>query len=318
MTEFRRTVLAACAAAIAAVACRERAAPGAAAKRASDWNVSPKPTAESPPPPFRYPAPVKGHFREINVGEFDLVDGVAYPGRGGTGTVVYVTSKPIASPVVAGSPCPMTQARFLTELRDAGWSEVTLDARGRSNYFAAGRAFGGSTREQEVGGHYWSSQLSTKDGRAVGSVGHRQRGEFRFDLSLSSPRVNEVSEGERSQGRRSDETAPPPAEEAVTAAYRGVREAALRKDLKALLTAQGFGEKQVAAIRGLAGIDADLAVYADRFLTPGDAGDFTARPGTAYVRSEGTNSKGKKFANYYHFAPCGSALVLVRIAENPQ
>jgi hypothetical protein len=30
------------------------------------------------------------------------------------------------------------------------------------------------------------------------------------------------------------------------------------------------------------------------------------------------NSKGKKFANFYHFDSCGGKLVLVGIAENPQ
>ncbi len=51
---------------------------------------------------------------------------------------------------------------------------------------------------------------------------------------------------------------------------------------------------------------------------PGAAGEVTVRPGTGYVRTEGANSKGKKFANFYHFAPCGDHLVLVSIAENPQ
>ena len=36
------------------------------------------------------------------------------------------------------------------------------------------------------------------------------------------------------------------------------------------------------------------------------------------MRSEDVNSRGKKFANYYHFAPCGTQPVLVSIAENPQ
>jgi hypothetical protein len=31
---------------------------------------------------------VKGHHKEINIGEFDLVDGIAYPATGGAGTVV--------------------------------------------------------------------------------------------------------------------------------------------------------------------------------------------------------------------------------------
>lgn len=80
----------------------------------------------------------------------------------------------------------------------------------------------------------------------------------------------------------------------------------------------GFDAKQIAAIRRLEGIDADFMVYADRFLVPGTADEVTVRPGTGYVRAEGSNSKGQKFANFYHFAPCGAHLVLVSIAENPQ
>jgi hypothetical protein len=135
--------MAACAAVIATLGCREKAAaPAPAGETASsDWNAPAKPTPESAPPPFKYPAPVKGHFQEKNTGEFDLVDGIACPAPGGAGTVVYVTSKSIASPVLATSPCPMMEARSLTQLRAAGWSEVRLDSKGRSDYFAAGKAF---------------------------------------------------------------------------------------------------------------------------------------------------------------------------------
>jgi len=103
----------------------------------------------------------------------------------------------------------------------------------------------------------------------------------------------------------------------VTAAYHALHDAVMKKDLKALLSAQGFAKAQVNAIRGLEDIDADFAVYADRFLN-GTPGEFTAKAGTAYLRVEGTNSKGRKFANYYHFAPCGERFVLAMIAENPQ
>jgi hypothetical protein len=173
-------------------------------------------------------------------------------------------------------------------------------------------------RETEVGGHYWSSQVSLKNGRAVGSVGHQNRGEYRFDLPVAAPKIYEASEADWGESRRGDPSAPSLAEDAVMTAYKALDDAARRKDLKAFLAAQGFDAKQVEAIRGLEGIAPDFAIYADRFLEPGTAGEFTSRPGTAYVRSEGTNSKGKKFANYYHFAPCGESLVLIRIAENPQ
>jgi hypothetical protein len=289
----------------------EKAGPPAAAAQ--------KAAPEKPVPPYAYPAPVKGHYREVNVGSFDLVDGIAYTASNGAGTVVYVTDKPIASPVLADSPCPMTQARAVSILRSADYAEVTLDAAGRSKYFAAGKMFGGSSREDEVGGHYWTSSLKSGDaGRAAGGVQHKSHGGFTFDLPLLHPQVREVSEGDRAKGRRSDESAPKPTEQALKAAYQSVRDGVVKKDLKSVLAALGFSEKQSAAIRGLDGIDTDFAVYSDRFLEPGTVSDFTAKPGTGYVRSEGVNSKGKKFANYYWFAPCGDRLVLIQIAENPQ
>src|SRR5262249_6223256 len=253
---------------------------------------------EKTPPPYTYAAPVKGHYREVNIGSFDLVDGIAYPASNGAGTVIYVVDKQIASPVVADFPCPMTQARSLSVLRNADYVEVTLDAAGRSKYFAAGKMFGGSSREEEVGGHYWSSKLkSSETGRASGSVQHKSHGEFEFDLPILRPQVREVSEGDRAKGRRSDESAPKPTEQALAEAYKSVGQAALKKDLKSVLAALGFNEQQSMAIRGLEGIDANLSVYSDRFLEPGTASDFMAKPGTGYVRSEGVNSKGKKFAN---------------------
>jgi hypothetical protein len=273
------------------------------------------PKVEEKPQPYSYPAPVKGHFKETNIGSFDVVDGIAY--RSGAGTVVFVTSKPIASPMLAGSPCPMTAARSLVALRDASYLEVNLDAAGRSKYFVAGNAFGGSSREEAPGSRSWSSKLKAGSGHAAGSVQHRHGG-FEFDLAVLTPIAAEVSQGDWVQGKRSNESLSRPAEQAVTAAYRAAHDAALKKDWKALVAAIGFDQRQADAIRGLEGIDADLALYADRFLQPGEPGEFTAQAGKAYVRAEGTNSKGKKFANFYHVAPCGDRLVLVSIAENPQ
>ena len=265
--------------------------------------------------PYTYTAPVRGHFKEINVGSFDLVDGIAY--KNGPGIGVFVTSKSIASPALVGSPCPMTAARSLVALRDASYLEVTLDAAGRSKYFVSGRGFGGSSREEASGSRGWSSKLIAASGRAGGSVRHRYGG-FQFDLPVWTPAVAEVSQSDWSEGKRSNPSLPRPAEQAVTAAYRAAHDAALRKDAKALLAAMGFDEKQSAAIRGLAGIDDDIAVYSDRFLTPGTPEEFTAQAGRAYVKGDGINSKGKKFANFYHFTPCGDRLLLVSIAENPQ
>jgi hypothetical protein len=273
---------------------------------------------EEKPPQYTYPAPVKGHYKEINIGEFDVVDGIAYMAPRGAGTVVYVTSKGIASPMLIDSACPMTMARALTELRNANYMEVTLNDKGRSKYFAAGTAFNGSSREEDVGGRYWQSRMKQDAGHASGNVVHKRDGYFDFDLPVITRQVNEVSEGDRTHGTRYDTTRPTPTDGPVNAAYLAMHDAAQKRDLKALLVAQGFDKKQVEAIRGLDGIDADFAVYADRFLKPGTAGEFTPHAGTAYVRSEGVNSKGKKFANYYHFVPCGTQLVLVSIAENPQ
>ncbi len=270
------------------------------------------------PVPYAYPPPVKGHYKEINIGSFDLVDGIAYPSARGAGTVVYATSKPIASPVLAGSPCPMTQARFLTQLRDSRWVEVPVGASGKSRYFAAGTAFDGSSREEDSGGHYFSAKGKLDGGRISGSVRHKQYGSLEFDLPVSTPQTPEVSQADYSNGTRGSEGEQTPGEQEVTAAYTAVRAAALQRDLRGLLAAQGFDQKQIAAIRGLDGIDADLAVYADRFLEPGTAGEFTKHSGVSYVKGEGTNSKGKKFVNFYWFAPCKDQLVLVSISENPQ
>ncbi|MGH9441530.1 MAG: hypothetical protein ACRD16_04595 [Thermoanaerobaculia bacterium] len=281
----------------------------------------PPPSGEAKPAPYKYPAPLKGSIHEINVGRYDLVDGLAYVAGDGAGTVVFASSKPFASPVLADSPCPMTEARSLTILRNASWAEVTVDAKGLSKYFGYGKSFGGSGFDESPGGRDWKVyRRGSAAGRIAGTAVHREDGSFQFDLPVAVPAVREVSEKNRSDGRRADPTAARPEEAAVTAAYDAVREGALSKNLKRILSAQGFGEKEIAAVRGLDGIDADLDAYADRFLQPGTPtpGEFTARSGTAYVRTEGVNGKGKKFANYYHFNSCGNRLVLVSIAENPQ
>lgn len=317
MTKLRLSVRLAPAVLILSIACGRGAGPAAASAPAAKTAAPP---AEPAPAPYTYPAPVKGHLDDVNTGNFDLVDGIAYPARGGAGTVVYVTSKAIASPVLAGSPCPMTQARALTSIRDAGWVEVTLDRKGKSKFFTRGTAFGGTGREEEVGGRSWLSRLDLSGGRARGTVKHKEHGEFEFDLAVSSPKVREVSESDRMDGVRGDPQAAAPTEARLTAAYETLRAAAAKRDLKALLAPQGFDEAQVAAIRGLEGIGADFAVYADRFLSPGTPtpGEFQSYPGYGAVRSEGANAKGAKFVNYYWFTPCGETLVLVAISENPQ
>jgi hypothetical protein len=123
MTPFRLGALAMCAATLVLAGCGKQET-GADQKPGT---AAPQKVVEEKPAPYTYPPPVKGHYKEINIGEFDLVDGIAYPATGGAGIVVYVTDKPIASPMLTESACPMTEARALTELRNARFAEVTLD-----------------------------------------------------------------------------------------------------------------------------------------------------------------------------------------------
>lgn len=274
------------------------------------------PTRETRIEPYVYPAPVKGHYAEVNTGDFDLVDGLAY-GAEGSPVVVYAVSKPIATPVLSAD-CPMTEARALTALRDAGWVEVALNQKGNSDYFAAGTAFAGSSRESEVGGHYWTSRLEARDGKAVGAAHHKEHGGFDFELPLRRPSLTQVSASEAAGGHRGDDADPHPDESAIVAAYQKLHEAAAAKDLARFLAEQGYSEAQAAAIRGLAGIEEDFAAFADRFLTPGAPEETQIEPGYGGVGAHGTNSKGAAFFNFYGLVPCGSRLVLVDIGENPQ
>lgn len=314
-----RSLLGIFAALSVSIAC-EKPPASSAASGAQEVESAPRAVMPTPPPERHVldpvPTPVRGHFKEINTGEFDLVDGIAYASGGDT--IVYVTSKPIASAALAGSPCPMTHARFVTALRDAGWNEVALDKTGASSYFAEGTPYGGKGREEEVGGHYWKSWLEISNGNAQGSVKHRHYGSFDFALPVTQPAVPQVTEAEFWRGHRSVAGAPTPKEPQVAAAYRAARSAAMKKDLPGLLRLQGFDAKQIAAIRALPGIDADLAAFADRFLRPGNAGEYQGEPGWAGISAEGTNSKKAKFINYYWFMTCGDKLVLTSISENPQ
>jgi hypothetical protein len=212
----------------------------------------------------------------------------------------------------------MTQARALTSIRDAGWVEVTLDAKGKSKYYSAGTPFGGTGREEDVGGRYWTSSLAVDGGRASGQVEHTDKGGFEFNLEVLAPRITEVSESDKVGGKRSDPEGISPTEGQVAAAYKKVRAAALKRDLKGVLAAQGFDPKQIDAIRALPGIDSDFAVYADRFLKPGTTGEFQGYPGYGAITGEGVNSKKEKFINFYWFTPCEGRLVLTNIYENPQ
>jgi len=310
MSPSRLAIVLACLASLVVAGCGKDESPSGT--RSAEAPKVPKPPVEEKIPPYAYAAPVKGHVKERNIGEFDLVDGIAYASAGG-GTVVYVASKPIASPMLVDSACPLAQARALSKLRNASYAEVTLDAAGRSPYFTAGAPFGGGLTDLSPGA--WSSTLKADGAHAAGSVNHKRYGRFEFDLPLSHPTVDELSYRDRDQKRRLAPGTPKPAEQAVTAAYVALRDAALKKDLKATLAAMGFDAKQARAIRGLEGIDADFAVFADRFLTPGTPGDPWSRPGAGQIRGEGLKANGRKYYNDYYFDLCGDRLVLTGIVE---
>ena len=279
------------------------------------------PTAEAKPQPFTYPAPGSGHYKESNTGDFDLVDGLAWgPTRSGA-TAVYVTDKPIASPIL-GPTCPMAEARALSVLRNARWNEVDLDAKGKSRYYAAGTQYDGTSRSEDVGGHEWKfSRKGDAAGRIAGKVTNQYYGSFEFDLPVRTPAIAEVSEVERMDGGLSKPDMPAPDAAKVIAVFAEIRAAALAKDLKRWLAAQGFSAEQIAAIRGLEGIDADLEQHALHFLspeTPKGTEETEMHPGEGYVRGEGATSAGAKFINYYYLVPCGDRLLLGMIGENPQ
>lgn len=304
-------ILLATAALSAALAC------GAPAPRGEAPTTSP-PQAEATPPPYDYPAPVSGHFEDVNVGTFDLVDGIAYARPDGS-TAVWLVSEPIASPVLAGGECPVLLARSLALLRDAGWVEVTVDGEGRSDYFASGTPYGGRGKESEVGGGYWQIDLDAPPAaRIAGRIDHRYQGRFRFDLPVWPASAGVSREADLLSGGALEPSGPAPTEERLVATYRALRDAARARDLATYLATQGFAPKQVRAIRGLAGIDAELAAHADRFLEPGEPQEPRIEPGYLGVGATGTNSKGEAFFNWYQFGVCGERLVLYGIGLNPQ
>ena len=267
--------------------------------------------------PAQAPASVKGRFEEINIGKFDLVDGIAWP-TDGAGTVVYVASKPIASSMLGSSACPATMARALVAVRDAGWVEVTLDAAGKSDYFGSGKPYGGSSREKEVGGETWSATLQKAEGRAAGNVKHKERGGFEFDLPLLQP------EGQGGQRERPD--AGPASGRVVpladgTTDDRRLRRGARRGDEEGLERpppGTRLRRDTVSRDPRAQRHRCRPGALRRRFLKPGPPGEIEARQGHGAVQGEGANSKGAKFINYYWFAPCQGKLVLYSVTENPQ
>ena len=277
---------------------------GLAGCNQSGGDSAPAKSAAAPAaiPPYTYPAPVKGKYSEVNSGKFDLVDGVAYAAD--KDTVVYVTEKPIASPVLAGSACSATQARSMALLRNSGYIRVKLNAAGNPTYYEAGTARQGA-RIDRAGRTAKASGGKPKDGRIAGSITDQGHGKFDFDLPVASD----------------SPAAAPPTKDQLYAAYKALRAAAIKKDVKGVLAAQGFDAKQIEKIRGLDSIDADAAALADLFLEPGTAEDMTTHPsipGAFGVGAKGTNPKGAKFFNYYWFVPCGDKFLLVKVADNPQ
>lgn len=278
---------------------------GLAACNQSGSDSSPAKPVAAPAavPPYTYPAPVKGKYSEPNSGKFDLVDGVAYAAD--KDTVVYVTEKPIASPVLSGSACAPTQARAMALLRNSGYIRVKLNAAGNPNYYEAGTVQGG-TRIDRAGRTAKASGGKPKDGRVAGSISDQGHGKFEFDLPVVADAANAGAQ---------------PTKDQLFAAYKAVRAAAVKKDLKALLAAQGFDAKQIEKIRGLDAIDADAAAHANLFLEPGAPEEMTTAPsipGAFGVGAKGTNPKGAKFFNFYWFVPCGDKFLLVKVADNPQ
>jgi hypothetical protein len=312
MRHRRLAIVITCLATLASGGCGKQESASGAGSSAASKNV-PK-VVEEKVPPYAYAAPVKGHVKEVNIGEFDLVDGIAYPSSTGAGTVVFVASRPIASPMLVDSACPLWQARSMSTLRKAKYAEVTLDASGRSRYFAAGTPSEGSLTD--LSPRAWTSTLKTDAGKVAGNVVHRRYGRFEFDLPLSHPSVDERSYGDIQKERKLAATTPKPSEKAVIAAYVALRDAVHRKDLKATLSAMGFDAKQVAAIRGMDGIDTDFGVFTHRFLAPGTPGEPWTSSGSGQVRGEGTRANGsKKYFNDYYFDLCGDRLVLTGLSE---
>ncbi len=171
---------------------------------------------------------------------------------------------------------------------------MTIDAAGRSKFYGAGTQYNGTGRSTDVGSREWSIKGGKPaDGKIAGSVNYRGRGTFEFTLPVFAPKSAEVSESDVMDGQRYAEDRRTPTEAELTKAYTEMRKAALAKDLKAMLELQGFDAKQVQAIRGLPGIDGELAAHADRFLDPGTPEEPTLEPGYAGIGARGKNSQGQ-------------------------
>ncbi|MGE0639349.1 MAG: hypothetical protein AB7G12_06085 [Thermoanaerobaculia bacterium] len=279
------------------------------------------PAETAPIQPWSYPPPVSGRISEANAGTFDLVDGIAYPASDASkGTVVFVTSKAIASPLLATTTCPATKARALKLLRNAHYVELTIDSRGHAPTFLYGSPYDGQGRGFDTGNSEWQSTLAIADGIAKGTVRHRYYGSFDYAVPVARTLPTEVSEDDRMAAGYAawGGDAPVPTDVEAITAYGLTYRAVVDGDLGRYLELQGFTADEIAKIRGLAGIDDDFRAHRDRFLDPGAPEEPTLANGFAAIGARGTNTKGEAFANYYEFTPCGGALVLTSIALNPQ
>lgn len=249
---------------------------------------------------------VVGSLQEINVGRIALVDGLAWTGAGGT--VVRLLGKPVAGRRLAGSVCPTAHLAALELLRDAPYAQITVDESGRSAYLAYGRASGPSVTEREVSAREWKIRIETRrPDRLAGRLTHSSHGGFRFDLPIAP-------------GAQSGEASVEPLQPAaVLSAHDALRSAVTRRDLRALLAAQGFSAVEIEALEALPGLRQDLDAFALRFLDADAPADVAMRAeGTGYLLFRGRNPEGRPFANFYHFVGCRGAPVLVKIAVNPQ
>jgi hypothetical protein len=264
---------------------------------------------------------VKGTYTDDNAGELSLVDGVAWRSPSAGGTVVHLTTKPIASAAL-GSSCPMTEARALILLRDAAWVEVSPDAAGRSKFFTWGRTFGASRggRDADMGDNKWTIKLrKAPPGTIAGEAVYAEHGSFDFELPVRQPSVAETSGAEGYDDGPREEPGTPATLQAFRAAWQAVRAAALRGDLPGFLAAQGFDASQIAAIRALPGIDDDFARLSLRFLKTEKLGKPAFRGRRGSMTASGANAEGKAFYNWYYLTSCGPRrYLLTTMAENPK
>jgi hypothetical protein len=273
------------------------------------------PPALEAPRSTTYPRLVTGAYEEVDVGRFELVDGIAYRTAAGGRTVMFTASRTIASPVLARSACPAVHAQALALLRHASHVELTIEADGRPVTVATGTREGISSR---AAGKEVRVTLRPHDAtRITGALTYPRHAELTFDLPVWAPRIPQVTQAELIDGFDGPPGAAVPSEQAVRSAYDAIRTAAAHRKLAAWLRTQGFDSDQAAAIRGLPEVERDFADHVTAFLTPGAPDTVWVSAGAGAVEAEGSNEKGVRYRTGYYFLSCGQQLVLVRIAGSP-